>query len=501
MAIRAALGASRLRISRQILVESLLLSAVGALLGVLLAAWSLDAIRAAMPAEIERFLPGWRQFGINRTVLFWTALTAVAAGVLSAVAPVFWLNRMALAGSLHESGRSSTGGVLRQRLRSSLVVFETALSLVLLIGACLMVRSFDAIGSLDAAIDPRHALTFRLSLPEARYPGSAAAARFQADLLANLQRLPGVQDAAFVSNLPASGSSNASFVTVEGRPAERGPGSISQAQSVSPSYFHTLGLRLLDGRFLTPSDSSEAPQVAVVSQAFARHFYPSSSPLGRRVQLGDGNWITIVGVAADLLHDYSDRAPLPVLYRPSAQFTWNTFDAIVTTSGDPAALAPAVRRAVRSVDPAQPLYLVRSYHKLIRDNAFGIGYVAANLAALGAVALFLSTIGVYSVMAFIVGERTREFGVRLALGARRSDLLWLVLRKGLVIAFVSLALGLPAAWAVVRLLRGLLYGVSPYDLTAFLGVPLALAATLAAASLLPAARASRTDPLTALRNE
>lgn len=501
MAIRAALGASRLRIARQVLVESLVLSSAGALLGIILAAWSLDFIRASMPPEVERFLPGWRNVGINRLVLFWTVLTAAAAGILSSLAPVGWLNRITIAGSLHESGRSSTSSAPRHRLRTTLVVFETALSVVLLIAAALMVRSFAAIDAPPTAINPEQALTFRLNLPDSRYPGTAAAARFQDDLLSRLQSLPGVQGAAFASNLPASGSNNSAFVTVEGRPAERGPATLTQAQSVSPSYFQTLGLRLVTGRFFTPSDGAESAPVAVVSETFARRFLPAGDPLGRRVHLGDGKWITVIGVAADILHDYTDRTPVPLIYRPNSQFTWNAFDVIVTTSGDPAALAPAVRGAVHAIDPAQPVHLLRTYHKLIRDNTFGIAYVAANLAALGAVALFLSVLGVYSVMAYVVGERTREFGVRLALGAGRPRLLWMVLRGGLFVAFVSLACGLPAAYAVVRFLQGFIYGVSPFDLSAFLGMPAALAAALAAACLLPAWRASRTDPITALRHE
>lgn len=500
MAIRAALGASRLRIARQVFVEGLLLSSLGALLGVLQAAWVLDFIRASMPPEVMRFLPGWNTVGLNGWVLFWTALTAVAAGILSSLAPALWLNRHALASSLHESGRSSTGGAARHRLRSSLVVFETALAAVLLIGAFLMVRSFQAIDSPAVALSPDRALTFHLILPESRYPGSDAAARFQAGLLSQLQSLPGVTAAAFVSNLPGSGSANSSFITVEGQPPVSGPAPLAQAQSVSASYFSTLGIPLAAGRFFTPSDGPEAAPVAVVSQSFARRFFPDQDPVGRRIHLGDQQWITIVGIASDVLHDYTDRVPQPLLYRPASQFTWNAFDAIVATS-NPAALAPAVRAAVRAADPAQPVYLLRSYRKLLRDNTFGIAYVASSLAALGAVALFLSILGVYSVMAYAVGERTREFGVRLALGAPRARLLWMVLRSGLILALFSLALGLPATYAIVRLLKGFIYGVSPFDPAAFVLMPLALAAALTAASLLPAWRAARTDPITALRHE
>ncbi len=501
MAVRAALGASRLRIARQVLVEGLMLSAAGAGLGVLLAAWVLDFIRASMPPEVERFLPGWRQLGLNPLVLFYTVLTALAAGVFSSLAPVFWLNRISVAGSLHEAGRASTATLSRQRLRTGLVVLESVLAVVLLIGAGLMARSFQAIGAVSVAFDPDQALTFRLALPEARYPGAAAAARFQQALLENLQTLPGVRRAAVVTNLPGSGSNNSSFITVEGRPAERGPGTLSQTQSVSSGYFQAFGLRLLEGRFFTPSDGPDSAPVAVVSQAFARHFFPAGSPLGRRVHLGDGRWITIIGVASDILHDYTERFPTPLVYRPNSQFTWNSFDVILDAPGDASTLAPAAREAVYAVDPVQPIHQLRTYQKLLSDNLFGIAYVAANLTVLGAVALFMSMLGVYSVMAFVVGERTREFGVRLALGAARANLLWMVMRSGLAIAGVSLALGLPAAYAVVRLLQGFIYGISPFDPATFLGMPATLAVALVSACLLPAWRACRTDPLVALRNE
>jgi hypothetical protein len=241
--------------------------------------------------------------------------------------------------------------------------------------------------------------------------------------------------------------------------------------------------------------------VAVVSEAFARRHFADAEAVGRRIQLGGGEWIRIVGVAGDVLHDYTDRVAQPVVYRPAAQFTWNGFDAVVAAEGETGHLGPMVRAAMRGVDEGQPVFQLRTYRKMLRDNTFGIAYVASSLAALGGVALFLAVIGVYSVMAYAAGERTREFGVRLALGAGRGRLLWMVLRSGLVLAAWSLALGVPASYAIVRLLRGFVYGVSPFDAGAFTLMPLALAAALAAASLAPAWRASRTDPLTALRHE
>lgn len=501
MAIRGALGAPRFRLLRQVLTESTVVALIGAVVGLLVATWSLDLMKSSMPPEVERWLPGWQKLGLNGLVLALTTVTAAAAGILSGLGPALWLSRTPILGNLHDSGRSSTGSAARQRLRNLLVGGEIAMATVLLAGAVLMVKGFHQIGQLPVQTDPAQVLTFRVSLPQQRYPLHADVARFQRELLERVAVLPGVRGAAVTSNLPYSGSMNRSYVTFEGRPDDGQPKAIAQVQNVSAGFFQTLGIPVIGGAGFTGSESAESRKVAVITAAFARRFYGGESPIGHRFHLGDGKWWTVIGVAGDVMHDFTERTPQPLVYLPYIQSGWGSFDFAVQTAGDPMALVPAVRGAVRLIDPAQPLALIRTFRKVINDSILGIGQLAAMLSALAGVALFLAVLGIYSLMAWSVRERTREIGVRIALGAQRGQILGMVLKQGVWIAALSLPLGLAGAVSVARLLGELLFGVSTSDMLAFIGMPLVLALALGAACLAPARRATRTDPLTALRHE
>ncbi|HEY3441291.1 MAG TPA: ABC transporter permease [Paludibaculum sp.] len=501
IAIRTALGAPRRRLVRQILTESLVLSCAGALAGLLVASWSLDVTKSYMPPEVERWLPSWSRMGLNSWVLLWTALTTVAAGLVAGVGPAWWISRAPAAEGLHESSRSATGSAARHRTRTLLVISETAIALILLIGATLMVKGFRTIGTLPLQVDPVQVLTFRLNLPQSRYRDRAAIAEFQANLLAKLQAQAGVTSAAVTSNLPRSDYSDRALITFEGRPPEQGIKNITLVQNISKDFFRTIGIPVLRGEGFTGSEGDETQPVVLVSENFARQYYSGEEPLGRRFHLGDGRWWTIRGVVADVHSDYVEPVPGPAVYLPYQQSTRGAFDVAIRTEGDANAMIPAALAAVRAIDPLQPVSLMRSFAKLISDGIVGIGYVATMLTVLGAVALFLAVLGVYSLMAYSVGERTREFGVRLALGATRSTILWMVLRGAVVIGAAGLALGLAGGYAMAQGVAQFLFGVSPFDLFTFTGMPLVLAAALAAAAILPARRATRTDPLTALRHE
>ncbi|MBI5283347.1 MAG: ABC transporter permease [Candidatus Solibacter usitatus] len=503
MAVRGALGAPRLRLLRQVVAESILVALAGAALGLFVAAWSLDLMKSSMPPEVERFLPGWQRLGLNGLVLFYTALTAVAAGIVSGLGPALWLSRTPILENLHESGRSATGTAARHRLRNFLVAGEIAVALVLLSGAALMVKGFRAIGRLPVTTDPARVLTLRITLPQHRYPDHLAVAAFQGRLLDSLSRAPGVQSAAITSNLPYSDSTNRSFVTIEGRPSIPGgrPQDVAQVQNISGSFFPTLGIPLLRGRAFSGAESRDAQRTAIVTAAFVKDYFPGEDPLGRRFHLGDGAWWTITGVAGDVLHNFTGRAPEPLVYLPYTQSGWGAFDVALRTSGDPYTLMPQVRQAVRDIDPSQPLALVRSFRKLIDDSTIGIGYVASILSVLAGVALFLAVLGVYSLMAGSVRERTREIGIRLALGARRPHILRMVFREGLLLAAVGIPVGLASSLGAATLLRRFLFGVTSLDPLAFVAMPLALTCALLAAGLIPALRATRTDPLIALRHE
>jgi predicted permease len=500
VAVRGALGAPRARLVFQILSESLVLAFAGAALGILVAQWCLDLTKAAMPPEVERYLPGWRLIVINRWVLLWTALTALAAGIVSGFGPALWLSRAPIAVNLHDAGRSATGGSARRRLRGALVVTEAALSLALLVGATLTVKCFRAIGELPVSTDPARLLTARVALPDSSYASDERRNRFAAGLLARIERIPGVEKAALVTNLPYSGSSNASVMSIEGRPNDRSPQYVAQWQNAGGDYFGTMGIRILRGEGFTGSEGPNTRLVAVVNETFARRYFPGEDPIGRRIDTSRG-WTTIIGVSRDILHDYSDRIPFPAMYFPASQAPNKAFSVVLRTAGDPAMLVSGLREAVRSVDPALPLAEIMTFRKLIDDNILGIGYAATIFAVVGLVALLLTVLGTYSLMAWSVGERTREFGVRLALGSGRGGILWMVLRGGAWICALALGIGLPAGMAVSRLLKGVLFGVSSSDPATFTMVPAALVLAIAAACLLPAHRATRTDPLTALRHE
>ena len=501
IAIRNALGASRGRLIRQILTESLVLSVAGALAGLLVASWSLDLMKSNMPPEVERWLPGWYRVGLNPWVLFWAALTTVAAGLVSGIAPAWWLSRAPASTGLHESSRSSTGTAARHRTRLLLAVSQTAIAMVLLIGATLMVKSFRSIATFPMEVDPAQVLTFRINLPESRYGDRNAVAAFQSNLLANLRAQSGITSAAVTTNLPRSDYSNYALITFEGRPPQQGIKNASIVQNISSDFFRTLGIQMVRGQPFTGSEGLATQPVVIISESLARSYYSTEDPIGRRFHLGDGRWWTITGIAADVHSNYVERLPTPVVYLPYQQSTGGAFDVAIRTQGDANAFVGAARAAVAAVDPLQPVSLIRSFRKMIEDGVLGIGYVAAMLSVLGGVALFLAVLGVYSLMAYTVGERTREFGVRLALGATRPAILWAVLRGATIVGVAGVALGLVGAYALARVAAQFLFGVSSSDLFAFVAIPLLLAAAIAAAAIVPARRATRTDPLTALRHE
>lgn len=503
MAIRGALGASRWRLLRQSLSESLLLAVLGAAAGLTLSAWCLDLLRASMPPEVERWLPAWQRIGLNGWVLFWTTLTTIAAGLVSGIGPAIWLSRApALAGSLHEQGRGSTSGRGRQRLRLLLVSAQTALALVMLIAAGLIARTFQSVARVQVSADPRQVLTARIVLPQARYPERGQVVRFQRELLERLGEDPAVARAALTTDLPySSAGSNRSYVTFERRPAEPGAKLITQVENISEGYFDTLGIDIRQGRGFSGSESETTQLVAVVNQAFARQFFPQGNALGHRFELGDGRYYTITGICADVLHNYVQREAYPTAFLSFRQGGWNGFDLAIRTRGDSTLAIPALRQALRQTDPLQPASLVVPYSKMISDNTLGIGYVASMISVMAGVALFLALIGLYSQIAWSVGERTREIGVRLALGATRSGILLMVLRQGATILALGLLLGAPLSWFGARALAGVLFGVSSSDALTFTAIPAALILAATAACLLPARRATRTDPLTALRHE
>lgn len=505
MATRAALGAGRLRILRQLLVESGLLAGMGALLGLLLAWLGTRATVALTPVNVIRT----RGASLDAAVLLYTALLTVAATLLAGLTPALRLARVEVAAAL----RSSRGDVapLRRRLRQGLVVLESCLSVVLVIGAGLLARSFGELRQIQLGFDPHDVLTFRVELPTTSYPEVGRVIGFPQQLLARLERLPRVRAAGAARVLPLSDPIGNWSLTLENHPAAPGQNIPADWQIVSPGYFEAMRLQLRAGRFLTRADGADAPLVAVVNQTMAQRYWPGEDPIGKRFHLGTLNqpWIEIVGVTRDVRRNAVIEDPRPEMYLPHAQFARDkgggapsrgmTF--VIRTERDPLALVPAVRAQVRALDPTLPIAEVRTMRSVAAAALAQARFTTILVAAFAGLALVLAAIGLYGVIAFIAARRTREIGIRMALGARSRSIAALVMTEGLTLAAAGTLLGLAVSVWTTRFLAGQLYGVSRFDALTFALVPAILLATAALASYLPARRAARVAPHTALRTD
>ncbi len=502
MAVRAAMGASRARLIVQLLTESGLLGLFGAAAGLLFAIWGIDLFRSGMPAEVERYLPGWYRMGLNGLVLAFALSVSVLSGVAAGIAPALGASKVNLQERLREGGRGSTFSVRRHRLRSALVIAQVALAFVLLVGAGLMVKGFR---SLSNPYDPAVAastLTMRVALPVSRYPGIGKTAEFLTRTLENLRRLPGVKGAATMMHLPYSSSGASSGITIEGAPPPLpGEQPTAQRQIVSTGVFGVLGIPILKGRDIAESDGSDTLPVAMVNEAFARRHF-AGDPVGRRFRFTDpGPWFTIIGIVKDVRHAEVHRSVRPAFYVPYRQALARSFDIVIRTESEPLKMIAAARAQVLAVDRDQPVFDVRTIEKMVSDTLTGFTYVAVCMGVFGVIALLLATVGIYSVMASSVNERTHEIGVRMALGAKEGQVLGMVLTHGMTLTAVGLGIGLVGGWAMARALAGLIFGVSETDLLSYALVLLLLLATALAACWIPARRAMRTDPAIALRGE
>jgi putative ABC transport system permease protein len=508
LAVRTAMGASRSRIIRQLLTESILLSLAGAALGLVIAQWWVYLILNHMPPEVARFIAGWNTISLDANAFLFTLAIAVASGIVSGIAPSWLHSQTQISETLKESGRGASTGPSRHRLRSVLVVAEIALALVLLVGAGLLVKGFRALIVVHENFRPESVLTLSLRLPEDQYQKEPGRATFHEQVLERLAAIPHVQSAALATYVPYSngGGTGLSPFTIEGRPpAERGETTSTIIETISPSYFRLMNIGLRDGRELKDSDGNAAQPVAVISQNIAKRYFPGESPLGKRIKIGksdaDSPWMTIVGIVDDVHYTWINKEELPTVYRSYRQAPPFYGSLILRTEGNPITFVPAVRSAVAAVDPELPLFDVLPFDKVITDSIVGIAYVAAMMAILGLIALVLASVGIYGVMSYSVGERTHEIGVRMAMGATSKDVQRLILRNGMSLTIVGMAIGLPLALGLAYLLSSLLFGVRAADPFAFLGLPLLLAGVATVACYLPARRAVRLDPLAALRYE
>jgi putative ABC transport system permease protein len=508
LAVRSALGASRGRIASQLLTESILLALLGAVLGLIFAQWGIAVILAHMPADVAKFVAGWNTISLDMNAFLFTLGIALFSGILSGIAPALLTSRANVGETLKESGRGTSAGRARHRLRNALVVAEISLSLVLLVGAGLLVKSFNALLNVNERYHPESLLTLNVNLPDLQYKQGPARVAFHEQVLQRLSAIPNVQSAAIVTAVPYSqgGDIGTQGFSIEGRPVtERGDSRNAIIETISPNYLGLMKIRLREGRELTDADAAGTLPVAVISNSLARRYFPGEKPLGKKVRVGsadgDAPWLTVVGIVDDVHYSWIEKNDVPTLYRSYRQRAPHYVSIVLRTAGDPLALVPAVRSQIAAVDPDLPLFNVKPMDKVISESIVGIAYVAAMMGVLGIIALVLASVGVYGVMSYAVTERTNEFGIRMAMGASASDIQKLVLGKGTLLTLIGMAIGLPIAFALATALSSLLFGVKAADPMALIGLPLVLGAVATFACYLPARRAVRVDPIIALRYE
>jgi putative ABC transport system permease protein len=515
-AVRLALGASRWRILRQLLTESLLLSLCGAVVGLLLAVWGVDWLSTLLGGDANSFslkLPRLNEIKLDGMALLFTFTVSILTSVLFGLAPALTASKTDLNSVFKETGRGVTGG--RRRLRELLVVAELALALVLLVSAGLLMNSFVKLQAVDPGFNPRNVLTLTTSLAgAAQYVGPAREGFYQ-QLSARLATVPGVESVSAINHLPLAGDRWGRTLTIEGRPSLPGQGIEAAFRVSRPNYFQTMGIPLHEGRDFNERDTVDAPGVIVLNETMARHHWPNESPLGKRVALGGGRdeapkWLTIVGVVKDVKQDSWIDAPSDEIYLPFQQsgefFTSNarqytSMTVVVRTAVAPSSLASVVQETGRSVDHSVAVSNVVSMENVITDTLWQQRFTLQLIALFAALALILAAIGLYGVMSYSVAQRTHEVGLRMALGAQRGDVIRMVVRQGMVLAVIGVAVGLLGAFAVTRLLRSLLFGVTPTDPITFAGVALGLLSVALVACYFPARRATKVDPLIALRYE
>jgi putative ABC transport system permease protein len=521
LAVRAALGAGRWRLIRQLLSESLLLGVTGGVLGIALSFGLIRMIRLFGPSGIPRL----QTVGVDANVLLYTLGVTVASVLLFGLLPALNLTRAHEGEALRDGGRSQSAGAGSKRFRNALVITEIALSLVLVVGAGLLIRTYESLTHVDPGFQTNHVLTFGISLPNAAYNGPAKVAQFYDELIRRLELIPGVEAAGASSGLPIANQGGwGKFFTIEEHPASRlADVPVIQYRQVTARYLRTMGIPLRQGRFFTDSDIAGQPMVAVINEAARRKYFPHENPVGKRVFPGQPEYmlanlppspdprvprLTIVGVIGDVRHAGLAQPPDAELYVPHSQGTVknngesspNMF-VMMKTSTDPGNFISAARTKVRSLDPDLPISDIASMDERLKKSLASQRFQLFLFGAFAFVALVLAAVGVYGVMSYSVRLRTPELGVRIALGAQRSTVLKLVVRHGLVLGLAGILVGTALAFGLTRLMRSLLFGVEANDLVTFLGAVLVLMAAIALACVVPSLRATRIDPLSVLRAE
>ena len=505
VAVRAALGANRWRVIRQLLTESILLALLGGVAGLLLAWWGTDLLLKLVPGGLPRVT----ETALSARVLGFTLLISVLTGMLFGLVPALHSFRLDLVTTLKDAGRSSSDGGSGNRTRNALIVTQVAVAFVLLVCAGLLAGSFWRLQQVNPGFDPKNVLTFRVSLPTSKYERNEQIESFYQRLSERIAALPGVTSASAVSVLPLSGQNSAVGFSIEGIPTD--PNNAFPHESylriTRPEYFNTMGITLLQGRDFDARDTLQGNAVVIINETLARKHFPGQNPLGRRISpsfaIDDRGTLAreIIGVVKDVHHASLREESGNEIYAPHSQAPFNTLTMVARTSSDPQALIASVRREVIALDSELPVFNVRTLEETLSRSVAQPRFNTLLLAIFAGLALLLTAIGLYGVMAYSVTQRTRELGIRLALGAQRSNVLSLVIRQGMMLAGIGLGVGTVVAFALTRLMESFLFGVSATDPLTFGGIALLLAVVALAACFIPARRATKVDPMVALRYE
>jgi putative ABC transport system permease protein len=503
IALRAALGAGRWRIVRQLLTESMLLALLGSLLGLVVAWWGSSALVAISPRDLINL----QRVGINLPVLGWTLFVSLLTGIIFGIAPALEATRLNLSDALKEGGKGSGGqGSRSNRLRSLFVIAEVALALMLLVSAGLLVKSFGRLQSIDTGFNKDNLLTMVVPLPTGKYKEEKQQVAFFRQALERIRALPGVRSVGMVNFLPLYGGlGSATGFTIEGRPRPapgEEPG--TNVRVSDEGYFSTMGIPVLRGRNFTESEVSEQRHVIIISESLARRYFPGEDPIGKRitVEMAEKPVPTeIIGVVGDVRYDSLVNKAEPTVYFPHAELVYEFMTLVVRTDNDAAALAPAVQREIRSIDPDQPISDVRTMNQVMADTLARARFNTLLLTLFAALATLLAAVGIFGVMNYSVTLRTHEIGIRLALGAQPRRVLMLILRQGLVLTLIGISIGLAGAFALTRVMSSLLFGVGATDAETFASIVVLLTMVSLLACYIPARRAMKVDPMVALRYE
>jgi putative ABC transport system permease protein len=454
---------------------------------------------------MTRYIPGWENLAVNRRALLFTLAISALTGIIFGIAPALQATRTSFNAALKEGGRTS-GANVRSRLRSLLVVAEVTLSLVLLIGAGLMIKSFVGLSRVEPGFNPSNVVVMDLTLAGEKYDKTEPRVSFYQQLLGKIASLPGVERVGAVNILPLSGSNTSANFTVEGRtPPPKGQEPDAGWRAVSPAYTATMNIPLRRGRYLSDSDDREdAPRVMLINDALAARFFPGQDPLGKRLDFGDaakkGYW-EIVGVVGNVRTEGLEEKIVPEVYVAHAKSPWRSMTVVVRTLSDPAQVVSAVQNELRAIDRDQPIFDVRTLDRVVHESIAGQRVAAAMMGVFALIALLLATIGIYAVMSYAVTQRTHEIGVRLALGAQPRDILRMIVGQGMLLTLVGLVVGLGAALLMAQAMTKVLYDVTATDPATFISISIFLTLVALAANYFPARRATRVDPMQALRHE